>query len=78
MSGWTSPRLGVIFGLSGNDLALTGPDGRPLQDYVAVARARQQAEAIVERERARAEQAEARAERLAARLRELGLSENGT
>jgi Uma2 family endonuclease len=41
----------------------------------AEAEARQQAEAEVQQERDRAQQAEARAERLAARLRELGIEE---
>ena len=62
MQGWRSPRPGVTFGLEGDDLVLVRPDGRRIESYVEIARAR--------------EQAEARAERLTARLRELGFSED--
>jgi len=61
IQGWISPSLGVRFGLDGSDLELTGPDGEWFESFV------QQVE--------RREQAEKRAERLSARLREVGLSD---
>jgi Uma2 family endonuclease len=65
MSGWTSPRLGIRFEL-GDDLTIYGPDNRPFETYVEIARQRQRSDQIAERE-------SQRAERLAARLRELGI-----
>jgi Uma2 family endonuclease len=103
MEDWVSPRLGVRFGLDGNALVLTGPNGERFKSYVEVVAEREQArndaeqawndaeqarndaeQALrqaaqarteAERERLARETAEARAERLAARLRESGLSE---
>jgi Uma2 family endonuclease len=66
LHGHVSPRLGVRFDLSGPVPVLYRPDGRPIQTYVELGAARDQAE----QERQRAEQ---RAERLAARLRALGI-----
>ena len=43
MGGWVSPRLGVTFGLEGEDLVLLRPDGERFQSYVELARAREQA-----------------------------------
>ena len=68
MRGWKSPRLGITFDLKDADLVLMRPDGRRVESYVEIERAREQAQE-------RAEQAEARAARLAARLRDLGVSE---
>jgi Uma2 family endonuclease len=90
MEGFVSPRLGVRFGLSGMDLVLVGPDGRRFESYVSQVQGRAEAEERAEQERNRAEQerlraeqeqrraqeAEERANRLAARLRELGLTED--
>lgn len=59
MHGWVSPRLGVRFELDAGGLHLYRPDGQPFKRYVELAR-----ELDAERERA---------ERLAARLRELGV-----
>lgn len=59
MEGWISPRLGVRFNLVAGELVITRPDGRRFEAFVELA---QRAEA--ERERA---------ERLAARLRALGV-----
>lgn len=87
MDGWVSPRSGVRLGLSGADLVLTRPDGKPFQSYLELEAARVAAEAAraeaqialaaaeaarTEAETARAE-AEARAARLAERLRALGI-----
>ncbi len=59
MAGWVSPRLGVRFALAGDDLVLERRDGRRFETFVELA---QRADA--ERERA---------ERLAERLRALGV-----
>lgn len=72
MSGWVSPRLEVRFEL-GEDLTLYGPDGRPFATYLEICRQRDEAERGIEFERQRADHEHQRAERLAARLRELGL-----
>lgn len=90
MQGWISPRLGVRFGLEGTDLLMIAPDGRRFESYVEQADRRElaeiqaeqaqvmvaQAEERAEQAEVRAEQAEERANRLAARLRELGLSDD--
>lgn len=59
MRGWVSPRLNVRFDLVANDLVLTGPDGVPFVSYLEL---HQQREA-----------ARQRAERLALKLRALGV-----
>lgn len=58
-SGWASPRLQIRFEVGEDTLRIYGPDGRPFRTYVELAEERD-----AERERA---------ERLAARLRELGV-----
>jgi hypothetical protein len=77
--GWVSPRLGIRFEL-GADLTIYGPDGRAFATYAEVARQRDEKEHEVEQarqnseaERQRAEAEKQRADRLAARLRDLGL-----
>ncbi len=82
-SGWVSPRLGVRFELSGGTLTLWGPDGRPFLTYVELVRVRDAIEAernalVAAQRRLRCahEQRDAerlRAERLAERLRALGV-----
>jgi Uma2 family endonuclease len=37
MDGWTSPRLGISFNLSGNELQITHPDGRVFETFDRVA-----------------------------------------
>jgi Uma2 family endonuclease len=80
MRGWVSPRLGVQFDLDGADLRLSRPGGEPFVSYVELAaqREHEQARADDERRRAdderrRADDERARAERLATKLRELGV-----
>ena len=82
MSGFESPRLKIRFqpGEGPNNLKILGPDGKPFATYVEVV-AQREAErqrADDERQRAddehqRAEAERQRADRLAARLRELGV-----
>jgi len=78
--GWVSPRLGVRFDMTGAELVIYGPDGRPFATYQELAeqrdaerqRAEQQAQRA-EQQAQRAEQQAQRAEELARRLRELGV-----
>jgi Uma2 family endonuclease len=63
--GFTSPRLGIRFDLSGPELVVRGPDGRPFVTFEELESARTQAEQRAEQERQRAELAEQRAGRLA-------------
>ena len=87
MAGHVSPRLGWRFEVQDRELVVYGPDGRALQrpDEIAAERDNVRAErdnVRAERDRARTErdraehergEAERRAERLAARMRQLGL-----
>ena len=78
---WRSPLLGVLFRLEADGaLSLYRPDGRkflsPVQQEARASAAEAEAETErlrAEREQARAEQAELEKERLAAKLRELGV-----
>jgi sRNA-binding protein len=60
--GWVSPRLGVRFDLSGGELRVLRPDGRPLVSYVELAEEGEQERQRAEREQQRAEQEQQRAE----------------
>ncbi len=89
MNGFTSPRLDIRFelGEGPDNLKIIGPDGRPFLTYVELFddREAQRLRAETEKERAetekeraetektRAEAEQQRADRLAARLRELGV-----
>ncbi len=66
MADWVSPQLQIRFDLSEDELQIFRPDGQRFLSYVEIA---QQAET----ERQRAEEAEERANRLAERLREMGI-----
>jgi Uma2 family endonuclease len=66
MQGWISPQLGIRFELAESDLVLYRPDGRRFLTSVEL---NQRAE----QERDRADSAQAQVNRLAARLRELGI-----
>ena len=56
MHGWTSPRLGIVFELGGEELVIRRPDGRPFATYLEVCEQ-------VELERQRAEKERRRADR---------------
>jgi Uma2 family endonuclease len=84
MNGWSSPRLGIRFDTSGEELRIFAPDGTPFRSHEEIEQerkaeqaARMQAEQERETERTARMQAEQRAERLAARLRELGVEPEG-
>lgn len=68
MNGYTSPRLGIRFepGPGRDNLTIIGPDGQRFLTYSEVIELR-------DSERQRADSEHQRAERLAARLRELGI-----
>jgi Uma2 family endonuclease len=66
MDGWTSPRLGIRFDTSGEELRMFRPDGEPFRSHQELEQRATQAEQ-------RATQAEQRAAQLEARLRELGI-----
>ncbi len=77
---WVSPRLGIRFDLSGEELQIIRPDGERFTSYVEIAQRLTQAQqrANQEQQRAnqeqqRADQAEARANQLAERLKLLGI-----
>lgn len=66
IDGWRSPRLGVSFRMSRAGLELLHPDGRAFAETWQAIRQ-------IEQERARAEREHAEAQRLAAKLRSLGI-----
>ncbi len=66
LNGWISPRLGIRLVLRPETLEIYHPNGQPFLSSVELARLKDAAEA-------RAEQEAARAERLAERLRALGV-----
>ena len=74
MDGFVSPRLGITFDLTGPELVVRYPDGRPFLPFEELDAERRHAEELAEQERQRAEQERQRAEqaeRRAARLAEL-------
>ena len=66
MANWVSPQLQIRFDLSADELQIFRPDGQQFLNYVEIAQR-------AEEERQRAEEAEARANRLAEKLREMGI-----
>ena len=84
MDGWVSPRLGTRFDLSGDELRIIGPDGRPFLTYLEIVEQVEQERQRAEQERQRAdeqrhltERERQRAERLEAQLRALGVEPEG-
>ena len=59
LENWVSPRLGIRFDLSGEELQIYRPDGEPFASYEEISR--------------RLEKAEPRAAELAERLRSMGI-----
>ncbi|MEH1855595.1 MAG: Uma2 family endonuclease [Nostoc sp.] len=81
MVGWVSPRLGVRFDLTEEELQIYRPDGDRFLTFLELDQQRQQekqraeqAEAAVEQERDRAKQAQAELEALRALLQERGIN----
>jgi Uma2 family endonuclease len=87
MHGWVSPRLGIRFDVSGDELVIFRPDGlrfltfaELMERQAQVSRlaqeerlAREQAQRRAEQERQAKEDAQRRADRLAEKLRDLGI-----
>ena len=75
MNGFTSPRLGITFqpGKGPDELVILGADGRRFLTYVELFDDREVARQRAELETRRADTEKQRAERLAAKLRELGI-----
>jgi Uma2 family endonuclease len=75
MAGFTSPRLGIRFepGKGPDNLTIIGRDGKPFRTYAELLKERDAAEERAEAERLRADAEQQRAERLAAKLRKLGI-----
>lgn len=67
MGGWVSSRLGVRFEISSGELEIYRPDGEKFLFYVELERRR-------EKEKEGKELAQQRAEKLAAKLREMGIN----
>ncbi len=74
MAGWVSPRLGVRFELSEEELQIYRPDGDRFLTYLELDQQRQQEKQRAEQAEARAEQAEAQLEALRALLKERGIN----
>jgi Uma2 family endonuclease len=66
MADWVSPQLQIRFDVSGDELQIYRPEGQRFLSYVEIAKR-------AEEERQRAEKAEEKANRLAKRLREMGI-----
>jgi Uma2 family endonuclease len=73
VDGWTSPHLGVRFELTANTLRLIRPDGQLFLTYLELFQSRDAERRRADEATQRAEAERQRAERLAARLRELGI-----
>jgi Uma2 family endonuclease len=87
MHGWVSPRLGIHFDRSGPELVIYRPDGQPFMTFLELMEqreevqrqfdlerlAREQAQKRADQERQAKEEAQQKAERLAERLRQLGI-----
>src|SRR4051812_24458099 len=62
IDGWVSPRCRIRFELRDNELRILGPDGRPFEPYVEVARRAEEEHRRAEDEHRRAEDERLRAE----------------
>jgi Uma2 family endonuclease len=69
---WTSPRLGIRFDLSGEELQIYRPDGQPFASYVEIAQQAQQERQRAEKAESLLEQERQEKEQLIQRLRDLG------
>lgn len=73
VASWVSPRLGIRFELSPEDLQIYRPEGRQFETYVELERQREIAQARAEQAESQLEMKQQRAEQLAAQLRALGI-----
>jgi Uma2 family endonuclease len=70
---WVSPRLGIRFDASAEELQIYRPDGDRFLSYVEIAQSREQERLRADQAEQRADQAEQRAAQLADRLRAAGI-----
>ena len=73
MDGWISPRLGITFRLSGEELILTHPDGRIFETFDTVATERDLLLADKQQLEIEKQQLEIAKNKRDAKLRELGI-----
>lgn len=74
LAGWVSPRLGIRFELSEDELKIYRPDGQLFLSYLEVEQQRQQAQKQAELAQKRAELAETQLQALRALLQERGIN----
>lgn len=70
---WVSPRLGIRFDLSGDELVVYRPDGERFLTFLEVKEEQQRERRRANEAEQRADEAKQRADRLAAQLRALGI-----
>ena len=70
---WISPRLGIRFNMQEDTLVIYRPDDRPFLSFIEIDQLRQQAQQETQQARQETQQARQQAEKLAAKLRELGI-----
>jgi Uma2 family endonuclease len=73
LDGWISPTLGIRFDLSGSELTIFGPDGRPFLSYPDLASERDQIATERDQIATERDQIATERDRLAAQLRALGV-----
>ena len=73
MHGWVSPRLGIRFDLSGEELVILRPDGERFLTFLALKEEQERERRRADEAQQRADEAQQRADRLAAQLRALGI-----
>ena len=76
MNNWTSPKLGIRFDSSEEELQIYRPDGELFATYVEIAQRLEQERQRAEQAEQRADQAEQHAARLAEQLRAAGIEPN--
>ena len=72
--GWVSPRLSVRFELVEGELEIYRPDGEKFATYLELIEQNQQAQQQLDQERQQLEQERQRSEKLAAKLKALGIN----
>ncbi|NEN96619.1 MAG: Uma2 family endonuclease [Moorea sp. SIO3I7] len=73
ISDWVSPRLGIRFDMSGTQLQIYRPDGKPFATYLELAQGKQEAESRAEQAEALLAQERQQMQALLAKLQEKGI-----
>lgn len=76
VNGWVSPRMGITFQVSETELQIFMPEGTPFMSFVELAQLREQAEVRAQNAEALLEQERSRAQALEAQLRAMGIDPN--